>query len=364
MNLRVLDHPLDSKSLRPLDSAGVYIFLPTTRVQTEEKLKSRKPILAALREDFEVLYVGKAKQLNQRLQNYRRGGSGSAGEWQKSTQLNEEAKSVLLIETPTHFEACLLEVFLIRILIPKLNYTSTGAGRIHFVLQDRESLRLSVSTRKKTGMKVWGIIRARSQARLAFHALAEGLEGFRADTGEISVQPFYSRYGTTTGSNRLIVDIPRKHQDVCRSYLRGKTAGIMSALWNSMKKAADSQQFHLAAQMRDRYLALRELQLQLRRTRKMLRTLRNATIKLPAVGELPARLFDVESFVLIGLRAVSGDSDQFGKIPFVALFNDAIEQFKNDLSGESEVERLRVNFEFLRLMLWWHGKRPEYSPIS
>ena len=359
----MLDHPLDSKSLRPFNSAGVYVFLSATARQSKQRLVAGKAILSVLKDDLNVLYVGKAKQLNQRLQNYRRAGSSSAGEWQKAATLREEARSVLLIPTPTHFEACLLELYLIRILQPQLNSTSTGAGRIHFVLQDEENRRLSVSTRKRSGTKVWGIVRARSQARLAFSALSEGLEGWNEQTEEISIQPFYSGFGKS-GSSRLIVDVPAKQLELCKAFLRGNKGGLLRALWNSMKKAAESQQFHLAAQMRDRYLALRGLQLQLRRSRKILSRFRNSCIELPATDAVSARSFIVERFTILKCVTATDSVERNFEPSYLNLFNDVIREFREELAQSNDMERLRVNFEFLRLMLWWAGKRRADDPIS
>lgn len=363
LDLRVLDHPLDSKSLRPFNTAGVYVFLSSASQESTQSLCSGQDVLDSLRGSSKVLYVGKAKQLNQRLQNYRRAGSSSAGEWQKAETLREQARSVLLIPTPTHFEACLLELYLIRILLPPLNYTSTSAGRLHFVLQDTESRRLSVSTRRKAGMKVWGMVRARSQARLAFSALSEGLEGWQEKTGEVSLQPFYSGYGKS-GSGRLIVDVTSGHFELCKTFLRGSKGGLLAALWNSMKKAAAAQQFHLAAQMRDRYLALQELQLQLRRSRRILRRFRNTAVRLPASESIPSRTFIVERFTVISLDAGAVQKKLHEQASYIGLLNDSISEFKEQLHGANDMERLRVNFEILRLMLWWAGKRHDSEQDS
>jgi hypothetical protein len=359
LNFSLLDHPLDSKSLRSLSSAGVYIFLAEPREKAEAKLGAGGGILFALSEGLEVLYVGKAKELRQRLQNYRRGGSGSAGEWQKSAKLNEAAKSVLIIPTPTHFEACLLELFLIRILVPQLNYTSTDAGRIYFVLQDRLSRRLSVSSRKKTGMKVWGVVRARRQVRAAFDALTESLDNYQEASGEIAFQPFYSRFGRSSGGGRLIVDVAAQSSELCSNFLRGRRSGIVDAVWKAMKKAAESQQFHVAAQMRDRYLVLHELQSQLRRSRRLIRGFRNVRIDIPASGSVPARTFVVRRFQVCGFEMKTAENFLQNESPFSEIFRDAVEHFRREFSDCGEIESLRVNFEFLRLMLWWHGNRSE-----
>lgn len=358
MNFTLLDHPLDSKSLRPLTSAGVYIFLSEARKDAEAKLGLEGGILFTLLERLEVLYVGKAKELRQRLQNYRRGGSGSASEWQKSAKLSESAKSVLIIPTPTHFEACLLELFLIRILVPQLNYTSTDAGRIYFVLQDRLSRRLSISSRKKTGMKVWGVVRARRQVRSAFDALSETLGSYHEASGELALQPFYSRFGRS-GGGRLIVDVPARSAELCRNFLRGRRDGIVDAAWKAMKKAAESQQFHMAAQMRDRYLALYELQTQLRRSRRLIRSFRNAQIETTECGTVPARTFVVRRFQVCRFELKPAKNFSLNELTFAEMFRDATEHFNRKFADCSETESLRVNFEFLRLMLWWRGNRPE-----
>lgn len=359
MNFSLLDHPLDSKSLRSLTSAGVYIFLAEPREKAEAKLGCGGGILLTLSERLEVLYVGKAKELRQRLQNYRRGGSGSAGEWQKSSKLNESSRSVLIIPTPTHFEACLLELFLIRILVPQLNYSSTDAGRIYFVLQDRLSRRLSVSSRKKAGMKVWGLVRARRPVRAAFDALTESLDSYQEDSGELAFQPFYSRFGRSSGSGRLIVDVPAHSAELCSKFLRGRRSGIVDAVWKAMKRAAESQQFHMAAQMRDRYLALHELQAQLRRSRRLIRGFRNIRIDAPRSGNVPERTFVVRRFQVCGFEIKAAENSFPNEWPFAEIFRDAVGHFNREFAGCGEIESLRVNFEFLRLMLWWRGNRSE-----
>ncbi|MFZ9520851.1 MAG: hypothetical protein ACO3A4_10265 [Silvanigrellaceae bacterium] len=337
----------------------MYIFVSSSRITTEKNILSQKNIVSALQREGNVLYIGKAKQLNVRLQNYRRGGNGSSGEWHKASKLNEEARSVLVIPTPTHFEACLLELFLIRNLAPRLNYTSTVAGRIHFLMQDKTTRRLTLSTRKKTGMKVWGVVRTRSQVRLAFDALSEGLEHYQPATGELPIQPFYSRFGRTLSSGRTILDVSAKDQENCAAYLRGRKNGIMQAFWRSMKKAADSQQFHLAAQMRDRFLALQELQFQLRRSRKLVRLFRNSIFCLPSADGLAERRYVIERFAVARLEESSRVGEMSSWRSFLDIVNESIEIFLEESDAQPETERLRVNFEILRLMLWWHVKQTE-----
>ena len=66
------------------------------------------------------------------------------------------------------------------------------------------------------------------------------------------------------------------------------------------------------------------------------------------------------------LRKYTISSVSFARSPqlnaashFESIMSSAIEVFKTELDGEAESERLRVNFEFLRLMLWWLDNQPE-----
>lgn len=79
LQIRVLDHPLDRKSLTPFSGAGVYVFLAAERKLIEDKLSHSALLLQVLRDELEVCYIGKAKHLNKRLQTYRGAGSASPG---------------------------------------------------------------------------------------------------------------------------------------------------------------------------------------------------------------------------------------------------------------------------------------------
>lgn len=359
MNIRVLDHPLERKDLKPFSWPGVYIFLPLKRAVVERELATASNPLDFLLALDQVLYIGKAKQLNQRLQTYRRPGGTSAGEWYKATKLAEMAQCVLIVPTPTHFEACLLELFLIRLIVPEFNDSSTSAGKIHFVQQNKNTRQISVSSRKRPEMKTLGFVRLRSEMRLAVDALQEALQFYEPETSEVQLKPLYSRFGRTIGPNRLVLDVSAKNADTVAAIVKGRRTGLPDALWRAMKKAAASEQFHQAAHLRDMFLAIRQMQAQLVRSRKILRRFRNNRFVIAGNSQLPPRQYTIHRFAICDFAYSECIEQNEVSKSFFTLMKSAVDSFYEDLSEQSELEKLRVNFEFLRLMLWWLVKQPE-----
>ena len=358
MQIRVLDHLLDRKSLTPFSGAGVYVFLAAERKLIEDKLSHPALLLQVLRDELEVCYVGKAKHLNQRLQTYRGAGSASAGDWHKTNKLAEMARSVLLVPTPSHFEACLLELLLIRILDPKLNYMSTRAGKLYFVQQDSVAQELSASTRRRPKLKTWGCMRLKSELRAAFEAFNEGLEFYDPEAGVLRVRPADSSFRRVSATRRFSLHVNEKNYNPVVEVLRGKRTGLMEALWRSMRYAAEAQQFHQAAHLRDLFLSLRQLQFQLRRSRKIMRRLRNNHFVIGLEKNTEKREYVLRRYTISSV-SFARSSKLNAASHFESIMSSAIEIFKTELDGEGESERLRVNFEFLRLMLWWLDNQPE-----
>ncbi|MEY4065647.1 MAG: hypothetical protein RIR26_1855 [Pseudomonadota bacterium] len=359
LSLRLLDHPAERKSWETFQGPGVYIFLSASRDVCEKKFHSAAALVECLAGEMQVCYVGKAKKLNQRLKTYQNLGSASAGDWHKAGKLNEVAKTLLLIPTPTHFDACLLELFLIRIFNPELNYMSTQAGKLHFVQQDRESREVWAGVRRRPNAKTWGCVRLKSELRAAFDALRVVLELYDPLQGVIRIKPGDAGYSSRFGSRRFSLYVSAKNETLVTSVLRGQKKGVVDALWRSMRTAAAEQQFHQAAQLRDLFLALRQLQFQLRRSRRILKRLRNNGFILENPAGKEVHEYVIESFSITAIRkktkVFSSEDEKF----YYSLLRESIKAFNSELNGEGDLERLRVNFEFLRLMLWWLDKQPE-----
>lgn len=358
MDIRVLDHPLDRKDLAAFAGPGVYLFLPEKKKKVTDKILCVPDLLRFLREEIEVCYVGKAKRLNQRLQSYRVASASSSGDWYKRGKLSEIAKSVLVVQTPSHFEACLLELLLIRLLDPTLNYMSTRPGKLFYVQQSLNSNELCAASRRRAGFKTWGCVRVKSELRLAFDAFQEIIDFYDPNSGTMKIRPADSGFGRAGGVRRLSLRMSEKHLLWVQNVLRGKKQGLMDSLWREMRLAASQQQFHYAAHLRDLFLALRQLQVQLRRSRKIMRHLRANRFVIGCSDSGLEREYVLRQYTLIELALKPGclNSDSAS---FAELMRLAIDLFKSEMTGLSQSERLRVNFEFLRLMLWWLEHQPE-----
>ncbi|MBM3380913.1 MAG: hypothetical protein FJY29_00520 [Betaproteobacteria bacterium] len=359
MLIRVLDHPLDRKSLTPLDGPGVYIFTTASPESLQAIVERPTELIAFLSAQVEISYVGKAKRLNQRLKTYRVDAGAAAGDWYKANKLHEKAKSVLVVSTPTHFEACLLELFLIRILDPQLNFMSTRPGKLFYVQQNHEKREVFATTRRIKGVKTWGCVRVKSELRAAFDVFNEILEFYDPGQDALKIRPVDSAGFRSTRSRRYSLYVTEKHAFTVMQVLRGKKAGLLNSLWRSMRAAADEQQFHHAARLRDAYLALRQLQLQLVRSRKIMRRLRRNVFQIRDADGLSGReyilsKYDFEKAMSAPMQHASSDDTAF-----LSLMNSVMEIFRTQFKVENDLERLRVNFEFLRLMLWWLDNQPE-----
>ncbi len=358
MLIRVLDHPLERKTFAALDGPGVYIFTTARPESFQLILERPAELLSFLQTDLEVCYVGKAKRLNQRLKTYRSEGGAAAGDWYKANKLHERAKSVLVVPTPTHFEACLLELFLIRILDPQLNFMSTRPGKLYYVQQTLKTREVFATTRRMKGIKTWGCVRLKSELRVAFDVFNEILDFYDPQQDVLKIRPVDSAAFRSTRSRRFSLYVAEKHASTVTQVLRGKKVGLLNSLWRTMRAAADEQQFHHAARLRDAYRALRQLQSQLIRSRKIMRRLRCNTFFIRGEGVRSGREYILSKYSL--KRAVAVGTQQTPEEDvFLGLMNAAMEIFQSLFNGENDLERLRVNFEFLRLMLWWLDNQPE-----
>ncbi len=357
--MRVLDHPMERKSLEDLSGPGVYIFCSETKAELDRCIIESSQVPQHLASDLIVLYVGKEKVLKNRLRTYCRESSAAAGDWHKANKLQTSARSVLILSCPSHFEACLLELFLIRILAPKLNSMSLGSGRIYYVQECRESGDLRVSQKRHVGYRTWGFLRQRSMIEYAFDALSKGLDGFDVSTNQLSIKSVAGTHAGLKRQKRLHLTISKDKSGVAKALLRGKSRGLMREIWRKMQEAALNQQFHHAASLRDMFFALRQFQIQLKRSRRINRLFKNAVFVLADPNASSTRSYTLRRFALRKIAQQDGRTSSGETAAFVALISAAASIFRDGCECKSDLERLKVNFEFLRLMLWWHDNKPE-----
>ena len=127
-------------------------------------------------EHGEVIYVGKASRLKRRLAVYRAVPEKSRRKKnRKMLALLAAASSITWEVTPTHLDACVLEMRLIQTSKPRLNV----AGRFHssypFVgmrsADGRLYFAMSAKLERMTGFTTFGVFRSRDVTGEAFYAL-------------------------------------------------------------------------------------------------------------------------------------------------------------------------------------------------
>jgi excinuclease UvrABC nuclease subunit len=285
--------------------------------------------------------------------------SAVAGDWHKANKLQASARSVLILACPTHFEACLLELYLIRILAPKYNSMSLGSGKLYYVQECKQSGDLLVSQRRRAGFRSWGFLRQRSTLEFAFDALSKVLDGYNAATREFSMKFVAGTPVNLKRQKRLQLVIKKDKSESAKALLRGKSRGPMMALWKKMKEAALNQQYHHAATLRDMFFALRQFQNQLKRSRRISRFLKNVDFVIGDPKNNSARNYTLKSFGLQKIAQRGGIIECSQTSHFVSVITSAAKIFSDECDCKTDLERLKVNFEFLRLMLWWHDNKPE-----
>jgi len=293
------------------------------------------------------------------LRTYSPERSAAAGDWHKANHLQTSARSVLILSCPSHFEACLLELFLIRILSPKLNSMSLGGGRIYYVQECRVSGELMVSQKRRSGYKSWGFLRQRSTIEFAFDALGKVLDGYDTATGEFALKSVAGTQASLKRQKRLHLIVKKEKSETAKAMLRGKRGGPLRELWKGMKEAALNQQYHHAATLRDMFFVLRQFQTQLKRARRVSRLFKYSVFIIRNEKNSSARCYMVKRFCMQNIAQQNGISEYSETTDFLSLMTSAAELFNSKTVCKSDHERLRVNFEFLRLMLWWHDNKPE-----
>ena len=285
--------------------------------------------------------------------------SAAAGDWHKANKLHALARSVLILSCPTHFEACLLELILIRILSPQLNSMSLGSGKIYYVQECRQSGELLVSQKRRAGYRSWGFLRQRSMIEFAFDALSKVLDGYDVGTGEFSMRSVAGTQASVQRQKRLHLMVRKDKSEVVKTLLRGKSRGPMMVLWHRMKEAAMNQQYHHAATLRDMFFALRQFQIHLKRSRRMSRSFKNTTFVIGDFHSSSARNYTLYRYGIKNIAQRDGTIENKETSDFVSLMRSAAGIFSAEYVCKSDFESLKVNFEFLRLMLWWHDNKPE-----
>ncbi|MBO4832136.1 MAG: excinuclease ABC subunit UvrC [Oscillospiraceae bacterium] len=214
--------------------------------------------------DGQVIYVGKAKQLKNRVSSYFRGAHDA-----KTSAMVAKVADFEVIIADSEFEALILENSLIKHHMPHYNILLKDDKGYPFIRLDTSAEYPSFSIVSKPaddGARYFGPYGGRSVTRDAINAVSKAL----------GLPTCGKRFPRDIGKARPCLNY---HMNACRGYCRpeasaeeyrkamaeavmvleGRTSEIVSGLMTEMENDAENLRFELAAEKRDRIRALQAL---------------------------------------------------------------------------------------------------------
>ncbi len=210
-----------------------------------------------------VLYVGKARNLRNRVSNYARPGDHSA----RIARMIAETVSMMFLTTRTETEALLLEQNLIKQLKPRYNVLLRDDKSFPNILvtsHDYPMVKKHRGARKEKGQyfgpfaSAGAVNRTLSQLQRVFllrNCTDSQFEGRTRPCLQYQIK----RCTAPCVGMITAAEYQRSVQDA-KEFLSGRTAHIQEALAEQMMAASDAMEFERAAALRDRIKALTQVQ--------------------------------------------------------------------------------------------------------
>jgi len=208
-----------------------------------------------------VLYVGKAKNLKNRLTSYTR---FTGADHNKTTVMLSQVIRVDTLLTATEKEALILEASLIKKHKPKYNILlrdDKNYPLIKVTVQDTWPRVHMTRRRKKDGAKYFGPYSSSSSMWATLRLLSDmfPLRKCKGNTVKLRRRPCLNlQIGRCLGPCVNIAD-KEEYQDQVKKVLmvlEGKNTSLIDELRQEMMKASDTLHFELAAELRDKISAL------------------------------------------------------------------------------------------------------------
>ncbi|MEM9738237.1 MAG: excinuclease ABC subunit UvrC [Pseudomonadota bacterium] len=224
------------------------------------RLPPRPGVYRMYGEDQEVLYVGKAKNLKNRVSNYTRLG----GHTQRIARMISLTAAMEFVVTETETEALLLEANLIKRFKPRFNILLRDDKSFPYILirRDHEAPQiLKYRGEKRDRGDYFGPF---ASANAVMRTLDTLQKAFLLRTCEDSVYAVRSRpcmlhqikRCSAPCTGEISVEDYRALADQAADFLRGKSAHLQDQLASEMDAAAVEMEFEKAAKLRDRIRAL------------------------------------------------------------------------------------------------------------
>jgi excinuclease ABC subunit C len=212
----------------------------------------------------DVLYVGKAKSLKNRVGSYARGQAHS----NRIARMIGQTASMEFVTTATETEALLLEANLIKQLKPRYNVLLRDDKSLPYILLTADHAAPQLvkhrGARKRKGdyygpfASVWAVNRTINALQRAFLLRSCNDSYFENRTRPCLLFQIKRCSGPCTN------EIPREEYaglvDEARAFLSGKSNAVKQRITDEMQQAAEELEFERAARCRDRLAALSAIQ--------------------------------------------------------------------------------------------------------
>ena len=237
-------------------------------LSTLQDKANRLPLLPGvymmLDEKSEIIYVGKAKKLKNRVSSYFHG-----EHLPKVAAMVEKVRDFQVIVAGSEFEALVLENSLIKRHQPHYNILLKDDKGYPFIRMDMgmEYPRMELSSKaEKDGASYFGPFGGRSRSREIIDAITKALllpDCSRAFPRDIGKERPCLNYHMGKCAGWCLRDSDcRDYQLRCRQaamILEGKDGELVSSLREEMETAAENLRFERAAELRDRIRAIEGL---------------------------------------------------------------------------------------------------------
>ena len=227
------------------------------------RLPGKPGVYRMFAEDDTVLYVGKAKNLKNRVSSYTRIG----GQTQRIAAMIMSTARMEFVVTETETEALLLEANLIKSLMPRFNILLRDDKSFPYILIDRdEEVPRLVKYRGSKAIKgdYFGPFASAGSVRRTLDTLQKVFQVgachdmYDPDSGKPPRPCIYYQMKRCAGlcCGKITPDEYKDLIDQAADFLRGKSGDLQEQLARDMEAAAEQLDFETAARLRDRIRAL------------------------------------------------------------------------------------------------------------
>lgn len=214
--------------------------------------------------DGSVLYVGKARNLKKRVQNYARG----VGHTTRIARMIALTASMVVMTTQTETEALLLETNLIKQLKPRFNVLMRDDKSFPYILLT-EDARAPLLTKHRGARaikgqyygpfaSVWAVNRTLNALQRAF--LLRSCEDSVFDNRTRPCLMHQIKRCSAPCTGEISQEAYAELASEARAFLSGKSRAVRARLAEDMQTASDALEFERAARLRDRIAALSAIQ--------------------------------------------------------------------------------------------------------